>query len=519
VLRSPDTETAPAVIPRWEWRTFGSRFGAAEPLLAAVPASSVEDSEELYLLSDSSDASVKVRGGLMDVKLRLKVDDQGLEQWMPVLKAPFPLAASDVEIVLAALAIDQAGPPRDAADVGELVRAHPGVLAVAVHKRRRRSSVGGCMAELTDMETYAGATRTIAVESEDPERVSEAVRQLGLAARPVTCVPRGLRALLGLAAASHAVIDVGSNSVKLAIGERGPDGAWKVVVDRAEVTRLGQGLGAHGVLGSEPMRRTADAVAGMVTEARRRGVDGITAVGTAALRIAGNRADFLALVRRRSHVDVEVIPAREEARLAYLAACTVLGGARGPVVIFDTGGGSSQFTAGREDRVLEQFSVDVGAARFTERFGLDAAVPAATVAAARGAIAAELERVARLPRPDVVVGIGGANTNLAAVKHGLVAYDPAVVHGTVLDRAEIDRQIELYRGCDAAARREIAGLQPARAEVILAGACVVRTVLDLLGRDELRVSDRGLRHGVLAEHFAGASSGPAAFTRTRPVAS
>ncbi len=92
-------------------------------------------------------------------------------------------------------------------------------------------------------------------------------------------------------------------------------------------------------------------------------------------------------------------------------------------------------------------------------------------------------------------------TNLAAVKHGLATYDPDVVQGTVLDRDEIDRQIELYRTLDASRRREIVGLQPARAEVILAGACIVRTILDLLDVEAVKVSDHGLRHGVLLAHF------------------
>jgi exopolyphosphatase/guanosine-5'-triphosphate,3'-diphosphate pyrophosphatase len=97
--------------------------------------------------------------------------------------------------------------------------------------------------------------------------------------------------------------------------------------------------------------------------------------------------------------------------------------------------------------------------------------------------------------------MGGAVTNLAAVARGLETYDPDVVQGTVLDRDEIDRQIELYRTRSADDRRAIAGLQPNRAEVILAGACIVRTVISLLGRDAFTVSDRGLRHGLLAERF------------------
>ena len=92
-------------------------------------------------------------------------------------------------------------------------------------------------------------------------------------------------------------------------------------------------------------------------------------------------------------------------------------------------------------------------------------------------------------------------TNMAAVYHGLANYDPEVVQGTVLPCGEIDRQIELYRTRSAEDRRMIVGLQPKRAEVILAGACIVRTVMSKLGQRSLTVSDRGLRHGVLVERF------------------
>jgi exopolyphosphatase / guanosine-5'-triphosphate,3'-diphosphate pyrophosphatase len=169
--------------------------------------------------------------------------------------------------------------------------------------------------------------------------------------------------------------------------------------------------------------------------------------------------------------------------------------------VFDTGGGSSQFTFGQGGKVDERFSLDVGAVRFTERFGLDGVVSETTLASALDAISADLERLDSRPAPDALVGIGGAVTNLAAVELGLEAYDPDVIRGTVLDRSEIDRQIELYRARTADERREIIGLQPKRAEVILAGVCIVRTVLAKLGRDSLTVSDRGLRHGLLEERF------------------
>lgn len=139
--------------------------------------------------------------------------------------------------------------------------------------------------------------------------------------------------------------------------------------------------------------------------------------------------------------------------------------------------------------------------RFTERFSLDGPVDAEVVAAARAAIGADLARLDGREPPDAVVGIGGGVTNMAAVKHCLTEYDANVIRGTVLDTAEIDRQIELYRMRTADERRLIPGLQPKRAEVILAGACIVRTILEKLGRDSFAVSDRGLRHGLLVERF------------------
>ena len=124
----------------------------------------------------------------------------------------------------------------------------------------------------------------------------------------------------------------------------------------------------------ERCSRTADAIAGMVDEARRHDVTGIAAVGTAGLRNAPNRQVFLDAVHARTGVDVEVISGEEEARLAYVAATSALPLARGTLVVFDSGGGSSQFTFGDGTRVDERFSVDVGAVRFAERFGLAGAV-------------------------------------------------------------------------------------------------------------------------------------------------
>jgi exopolyphosphatase/guanosine-5'-triphosphate,3'-diphosphate pyrophosphatase len=99
--------------------------------------------------------------------------------------------------------------------------------------------------------------------------------------------------------------------------------------------------------------------------------------------------------------------------------------------------------------------------------------------------------------------MGGAVTNITAVMLGLSEYVPDKFQGSVIDRAEIDRQIELYRTLPPEERRKIAGLQPKRAEVILAGACIVGTIMEKLAKSSLSVSDRGLRHGLLIDRFGG----------------
>jgi exopolyphosphatase / guanosine-5'-triphosphate,3'-diphosphate pyrophosphatase len=499
------TAAPPAVVARWEWRTFGEAFAAVEERLGGADPERVQTSDELYLVSLASDASVKIRDDLLDVKQLQHVNRDGLEQWLPVMKASFPVDSAQLRTVLDALGASSIPLRRDRYTLDQLLTDVVGpsvdLRALQVHKHRRHFTIDGCMIELSEVRTFRGTTQTIAIESPDPDLVSRTVAALGLADRPNVCLARGLKTLTGFEAVRYAVIDVGTNSVKFHIGERHPDGTWKTIVDRAEITRLGEHLDDSGRLQRDAVDRTAQAIGEMVEEARRDGVAAVAAVGTAGLRIAPNSSELVELVREHCGVTIEVISGEEEARLAYLAATTSLPVTVRQLVVFDTGGGSSQFSFGDGRKVAERFSVEVGAVRFTEQFGLDGVVDDERLAEARAAIAADLTRLDKRPKPDAVIGMGGAVTNLAAVKHKLSPYDPDVVHGTVLDRAELDRQIELYRTSTADERREIRGLQPKRAEVILAGALIVRTILEKLVIPSLTVSDRGLRHGLLVERF------------------
>jgi len=191
------------IIPRWEWRTFGTGFGEADRRFDALQPGRAQESDETYLLSPHTDANVKVRDRLMDLKTLEQVNADGLEQWRPVMKAEFPLPAAEVTKVCAALGVASIT-GRDAYTLeqlqAELAPAPRGVRVVQVHKRRRRYTISGCTAEMTDVVADGKPIRTVAIELEDPVRVLAAVREMSLDRFQNISYPRGLKRLLGLSA-------------------------------------------------------------------------------------------------------------------------------------------------------------------------------------------------------------------------------------------------------------------------------------------------------------------------------
>ena len=189
------------IIPRWEWRTFGTAFGAADAKFAALATEKIQESDEIYLLSPLTDANVKIRAELMDLKTLEQVSAAGLEQWRPVMKASFPLGQADVGTVCTALGVP---PPagREAFSLDQLLTElgapGRGVRTVNVHKRRLRYTINGCTAEMTEVVVDGTPVRTVAIESEDAGRVVEAVRQMDLSGFANVSYPRGLKAVVGM---------------------------------------------------------------------------------------------------------------------------------------------------------------------------------------------------------------------------------------------------------------------------------------------------------------------------------
>ena len=193
------------IVPRWEWRTFGSDFGAADAAFAALEPELIQESDETYLLSPRTDAAVKIRAGLMDVKVLEHVSQAGLEQWRPAMKETFPLPREKADRVCAALGVSTppaAGwSPFPLADLLAMLSApERGVRAVGVHKRRQHYTVNECMSEVTEVVAEGKKARTLAIEAADAERVIATVHDLGLSGRLNTSFPRWLKATVGMEA-------------------------------------------------------------------------------------------------------------------------------------------------------------------------------------------------------------------------------------------------------------------------------------------------------------------------------
>jgi exopolyphosphatase / guanosine-5'-triphosphate,3'-diphosphate pyrophosphatase len=303
-----------------------------------------------------------------------------------------------------------------------------------------------------------------------------------------------------------AVIDLGSNSFRLVVFLAG-DGWWKRTDEIYEPVRIGEGLAGSGVLAPEPIARALATLDVFAHFARASGLSGesIDAVATSAIRDADNAADFLSAARERSGLAIRVLSREAEARYGYLAAVNSTTLADGCVL--DLGGGSLQLVpvAGRLER--ETGSWPLGTVRMSERF-LPSNGPAKRrqLEALRGHIGERLAQAAWLTAAREasdrrLVGIGGTVRNLAAAAQRAAGLPSNGVQGMVLERAALDELVERLAALPAAERASVPGIKPARADLILAGAVVVQSVLEAGGFDGLETTEAGLREGVFFERL------------------
>jgi exopolyphosphatase / guanosine-5'-triphosphate,3'-diphosphate pyrophosphatase len=308
-----------------------------------------------------------------------------------------------------------------------------------------------------------------------------------------------------MAVERFAAIDIGTNTILLLIAELAGNGTFAVLEDRAEITRLGENVDRSRAISPAAEERSLRVLRAYVARCKYLAVRDIVAVGTSALRDARNAAGFKERLRRELGLDLRVLSAEEEAAYSYLAVERGLVLGPGDVLVVDVGGGSTELIWGQDRRLFRWASLDLGAVRLTERYF--AGDPPTDDECARLGEAIDREIRALIEAWGVpatirvMVGIAGTFTTLAAVQRGLRVYTHSEVHGARLSDAEVARQIRLYRGSPLAARRKIAGLEPGRADVILAGALLIGRIMALFGIGEAVVSDQGIRYGLLYERL------------------
>ncbi len=304
-----------------------------------------------------------------------------------------------------------------------------------------------------------------------------------------------------------ATIDVGSNTVRLLVADVLGAASWRVVDQDQTVTRLGEGLAHSGLLGETPMARTLAAVRAYVERGVGLGARDIHIVATSAVREASNGRVFASAIEAATGRRVDVVSGEAEARLTLRGVRCALGALAGSVLTFDIGGGSTEYVLADGDSILSMASLRLGVVPLAERFPFPGPVDAPRYRLLcdeiRARLDGELPAAIRTARVGHLVGTAGTVTTLAALDLGLVHYDGTRVQGHVLSRAAVDGLAARLGRLTVVERAALPCLEPGRADLIVPGTAIVTVTMDLVEVGSLRVSDYGLREGLLMDAIGG----------------
>ena len=300
-----------------------------------------------------------------------------------------------------------------------------------------------------------------------------------------------------------AAIDIGTNTVLLLIAEVGPGGGLVPIVERAEITRLGQGVDRARVLAPAAVERTLACLRDYAAEIARHDVARLDVVGTSAMRDAGaasggSGGDFVESACAILGTAPRVVTGDEEAWLAFSGGLAGLG-LSGGVTAFDIGGGSTEIIRGElrgGALVAQRQSVDMGSVRLFERHVRADPPSAMEMSVVRAFVLDQLLPLSPPPSGQPLVGMAGTVTTMAAVARGIAPYDPARIHGARLALREIVETTRKLCELPLAARKAVTGLEEKRADVIPVGAIILETIVLWARVEEIVVSDRGVRWGV-----------------------
>jgi exopolyphosphatase/guanosine-5'-triphosphate,3'-diphosphate pyrophosphatase len=286
-----------------------------------------------------------------------------------------------------------------------------------------------------------------------------------------------------------AAIDLGTNSTRLLVADV-DDGRIDELTRRVTITRLGEGVDERRRLLPLPQARVRNCLSEYRRELEALGAERTLVVATSAVRDAENGEAFLGEIEWSYGFVTRLLDGDEEARMAY-AGVTAGRELSHDTVIVDVGGGSTELVLGGPRGIDFRTSLDIGSVRLTERFLVSDPPADDELEAAARAVRAALPALT----PRTAIGVAGTVTTLAALDLGLAEYDPERVHGHRLSAGAVQRQLGRLAALPLRERRQVEGLEPERAPVIVSGAVIVREVLRAYGLDELEVSERDLLDG------------------------
>jgi exopolyphosphatase/guanosine-5'-triphosphate,3'-diphosphate pyrophosphatase len=311
-----------------------------------------------------------------------------------------------------------------------------------------------------------------------------------------------------------AAIDCGTNSLRLLVADlpdpAEPDAPLVDLSRRMEIVRLGAGVDRTGRLATDAIERTRAVLAGYAGEIAELGAERVRMCATSASRDASNADDFRAMVLATLGVEPEVVTGVEEARLSFTGAVRGLD-LPAPYLVVDIGGGSTEFVVGAvepapgsaeaagEVAMTDAISMDIGCVRMTERHLHTDPPTAVEVAAATADIEAAVDRaLAAVPGREAatLVGLAGSVTTVAAIALGLTAYVPERIHRARISYDEVAKVTADLLGRSARRRMEIPVMHPGRADVIGAGALVLRVIMEKVGADSVVASEHDILDGI-----------------------
>ncbi len=295
-----------------------------------------------------------------------------------------------------------------------------------------------------------------------------------------------------------ASIDIGTNTILLLIAEV-RRGKLKTLFDTETIVRLGEGVQKNGILSEGAMQRGFQTLKGYLKRCREMEVQKIFAVGTSALREAKNSDYFLKRVKEEFDLSIDVISGEEEARLSFLSVARDSKKSRKNLLVVDVGGGSTELILGKGDEIIRWVSLPLGIVRFTERLLLSDPVKEEEYRTMVEEIRKQLPNFPISKNPLSMVSIGGTGTALASVEQRLEKFIIERIHRFVLTREALRNQLSLYRSKTTEERKEIKGLPPSRADVILAGGTILYLIMEKFDCSFLMVSSHGVRYSLLYE--------------------